>query len=308
MSRTSGDVGDRWGNRDHRGTARPRRPSTPKPTSSGPGPRGGGSRVSGRNARFQQWEALLSNRNKRQRLGEFLVHGVRPIDKAIAHGWHVRTLLHAGTAISRWARDLLGGRVADEVVQLSPELLHELGEKDEDTPELIAVVAIPPDDLNRIQVTRNGVVVVLDRPISPGNVGSLLRSADAMGVDGVIIAGRAADIYDPKTVRASRGSLFAVPAVRAEAPTAVVDWLRTVDSIALVGTSEHAVTDIWKHDFRGPTAVVVGNETTGMSTFWATHCDSVVRIPMTGSASSFNATAAASITLYEIVRQRTPGA
>lgn len=239
MSRTSGGAGDRWGNHDYRGTARPRRPSTPKLTSGGDG-----SRVSGRNARFQQWEALLSNRNKRQRLGEFLVHGVRPIDEAIAHGWHVRTLLHAGTAISRWARDLLGGRVADEVVQLSPELLHKLGEKDEDTPELIAVVAIPPDDLNRIQVTRNGVV----------------------------------------------------------------DWLRTVDSIALVGASEDAVTDIWRHDFRGPTAVVVGNETTGMSTFWATHCDSVVRIPMTGSASSFNATVAASITLYEIVRQRTSGA
>jgi len=153
-------------------------------------------------------------------------------------------------------------------------------------------------------VTRNGVVVVLDRPISPGNVGSLLRSADALGVDGVIISGRAADIYDPKTVRASRGSLFAVPAVRAEVPTAVVDWLRTVDSITLVGTSEDAVTDIWKHDFHGPTAVVVGNETTGMSTFWATHCDSVVRIPMTGSASSFNAAVAASITLYEIERQR----
>lgn len=304
MSRTSGDAG----NRDHRGTGGPRRPSTPKPTSSGLGPRGGGSRVSGRNARFQQWEALLGNRNKRQRLGEFLVHGVRPIDEAIAHGWHVRTLLHAGTTTSRWAHDLLSGQVADEVVQLSPELLRELGEKDEDTPELIAVVAIPPDDLNRIQVTRNGVVVVLDRPISPGNVGSLLRSADALGADGVIIAGRAADIYDPKTVRASRGSLFSVPAVRAEAPTAVVDWLRTIDSIALVGTSEDAVTDIWKHDFRGPTAVVVGNETTGMSTFWATHCDSVVRIPMTGSASSLNATVAASITLYEIVRQRTSGA
>ncbi|MGH3327269.1 MAG: TrmH family RNA methyltransferase, partial [Streptomycetales bacterium] len=254
------------------------------------------------------WEALLSNRNKRQRIGEFLVHGVRPIDEAIAHGWHVRTLLHDGTATSRWARGLLSGRVADEVVQLSPELLHELSEKDEDTPELIAVVAIPPDDLNRIQVTHNGVVVVLDRPNSPGNVGSLLRSADALGVEGVIITGRAADIYDPKTVRASRGSLFAVPSVRAESPTAVVDWLRAVDSIVLVGTSEDAVTDIWKHDFRGPTAVVVGNETTGMSTFWATHCDSVVRIPMTGSASSFNATVAASITLYEIVRQRTSGA
>lgn len=190
------------------------------------------------------------------------------------------------------------------MVQLAPKLLKELGEKDEDTPELIAVVAIPPDDLSRIQVTHDGVVVVLDRPISPGNVGSLLRSADALGVDGVVLAGRAADLYDPKTVRASRGSLFAVPAVRVDMPSDVVDWLRRFDSITLVGTSEDAAADIWEHDFRGPTAVVVGNETTGMSTFWGTHCDTTVRIPMKGAASSFNATVAASITLYEVMRQR----
>lgn len=262
------------------------------------------SRVERRNARFQQWEALLTNRNTRHRLGEFLVQGVRPINEAVAHRWPIRALLHAGNLKSQWARDLVGGRVADEVIRLSPELLRELAGKDEDTAELTAVVAIPPDDLTRIRLRPTGVVVVLDRPISPGNVGSLLRSADALGVDGVVVAGRAADLYDPKTVRASRGSLFAVPAVRAETPAAVLDWLRTIDSMALVGTSEDATIDIWDHDFTGPTTVVVGNETSGMSSFWARSCDACVRIPMVGSASSFNATVAASITLYEISRQR----
>lgn len=288
---------DPRGNRDHGGRARPH----PSPTAA-PGTE---SRVGRRNARFQQWEALLTNRNARHRLGEFLVQGVRPIDEAIAHGWRIRALLHAGNAKSQWARELVRGEVADEVVQLSPELLHDLGEKDEGTPEVIAVVEIPPDDLTRIRVGPNGVVVVLDRPGSPGNIGSLLRSADALGVDGVVIAGRATDLYDPKAVRASRGSLFAVPAVRVETPAAVVEWLRAIDSMALVGTDEGATTDIWDHDFRGPTAVVVGNETTGMSNFWAGHCDSTIRIPMTGAASSLNATVAASITLYEILRQRT---
>jgi len=266
--------------------------------------RGGESRVERRNARFQQWEALLTNRNTRHRLGEFLVQGVRPIKEAVAHRWPIRAFLHAGNLRSQWARDLIDAQVADEVVRLSPELLHELGEKDEDTAELTAVVAIPSDDLARIRVRPNGVVVVLDRPNSPGNLGSLLRSADALGVDGVVIAGRAADLYDPKTVRASRGSMFAVPAVRAATPAAVLDWLRTIDGMTLVGTSEDAVTDIWDHDFGGPTAVVVGNETSGMSSFWATNCDSVIRIPMVGSASSFNAAVAGSITLYEIARQR----
>ncbi|MDR7325212.1 TrmH family RNA methyltransferase [Catenuloplanes niger] len=257
-----------------------------------------------RNARFQQWEALLTNRNTRHRLGEFLVQGVRPINEAVARGWPIRALLHDGNLRSHWARDLVAGRVADEVVRLSPELLRDLTEKDEDTVELTAVVAIPPDDLSRIRPRPDGVVVVLDRPISPGNVGSLLRSADALGADGVVVAGRAADLYDPKTVRASRGSLFAVPAVRADTPAAVLEWLRATGTMTLVGTSEDAVTDIWDHDFTGPTAIVVGNETSGMSSFWAQNCDAVIRIPMVGSASSFNATVAASITLYEISRQR----
>ncbi|WP_431909094.1 TrmH family RNA methyltransferase [Micromonospora carbonacea] len=270
----------------------------------GPRRRGVEARLERRNARFQQWEALLTNRNTRHRLGEFLVQGVRPINEAIAHHWRIRALLHAGNVRSQWARDLVRGQVADEVIRLSPELLHELAGKDEDTTELIAVVAIPPDDLTRIRVRPNGVLVVLDRPISPGNVGSLLRSADALGIDGVIVAGRAADLYDPKTVRGSRGSLFAVPAVRAETPTAVLEWLRTIDAMTIVGTSEDAVTDIWNHDFTGPTAVVVGNETSGMSSFWANNCDVVLRIPMVGSASSLNAAVAASITLYEITRQR----
>lgn len=260
-------------------------------------------RITSRNARFQQYEALLTNRQKRQRLGQFLVHGVRPITTAVAQGWDILALLHGGAATSDWARTLLAGGVAAEVARLAPELLQELSEKDDGVPELIAVVGIPPDDLGRITVRPHGVVVVLDRPISPGNVGSLIRSADAFGVDGVIVAGHAADLYDAKAVRASRGSLFAVPAVRAGSPATVLDWLRA-RGLTVVGTGEDAAALVWDHDFSGPTALVVGNETNGMSAFWTQACDATVRIPMTGSASSFNATVAASITLYEIARQR----
>lgn len=259
--------------------------------------------ITGRNARFQQYEALLTNRQKRQRLGQFLVHGVRPITAAVAQGWDIRALLHSGAATSDWARGLLAGGVAAEVVRLAPDLLRELGEKDEDAPELIAVVGIPPDDLGRIRVGAGGVVVVLDRPTSPGNLGSLVRSADALGVAGVIVTGHAADLYDAKAVRASRGSLFAIPAVRSGSPAAVLGWLRD-RGLTVVGTAEDAAAVVWDHDFSGPTALVVGNETSGMSAFWAQACDATVRIPMTGSASSFNATVAASITLYEIARQR----
>lgn len=260
--------------------------------------------VASRNARFQQWEALLGNRNKRQRLGRFLVQGVRPINQALQHGWHVHALLHAGDATSRWAEELLGSGVADEQVQLAPELLRALSQKDDVAVELIAVVGMPLDDLGRIDIGPAGVVVVLDRPVSPGNIGSLLRSCDALGASGVIITGHAADLYDPKAVRASRGSLFAVPAVRVPSPPDVLEWLRAHPEIMVVGTSEDADTTLWAHEFSGPTALVVGNETNGMSSFWSASCDRTVGIPMVGSASSFNAAVAASITLYEILRQR----
>jgi tRNA G18 (ribose-2'-O)-methylase SpoU len=174
----------------------------------------GALRVTTRNARFQQWEALLTNRNKRGRTGEFLVHGVRPISVATERGWPIRALLYAsGRRLSEWAEGMLRDTDAERV-EMAPELLAELAAKDD--AELVAVAALPPDDLDRI--TPGGPVIVFDRPSDPGNIGTVVRSADAFGAAGVIVTGHAADVYDPKAVRASTGSLFAVPVVRAPSP------------------------------------------------------------------------------------------
>src|ERR1700722_1085330 len=166
-------------------------------------------RVSSRNARFQQWQALLGNRNKRQRAGGFLVQGVRAISLAARFGWRFRALIHdCERPLSQWAQALLRDAGAT-LVPMAPDLLAELGEKDEGVPELIAVVEMPADDLGRIEAGDGFLGVVLDRPASPGNVGSIIRSADALGARGVIVTGHAADVYDPRCVRASTGSLFA---------------------------------------------------------------------------------------------------
>jgi len=173
-------------------------------------------RVSSRNARFQQFQALLGNRGKRQKNREFLVQGVRPITLAAEFGWPFRALLYdAERPLSAWARGLLRDVQALQVA-MSPALLAELGEKDAGPPELIAVVGMPDDDLDRIAAGPGFLGVVLDRPASPGNIGSIIRSADAFGADGIIVTGHAADIYDPRAVRASTGSLFARPVVRAQ--------------------------------------------------------------------------------------------
>ena len=267
-------------------------------------------RVSTRNARFQQWEALLSNRAKRQRTGEFLVHGVRPITLAARLGWRFRALIYdAGRPLSQWARALLRDVPAIKV-SMAPALLAELGEKEEGSPELVAVVEMPGGGLDRIEAGHDFLGVLLDRPASPGNVGSIIRSADALGAHGVIVAGHAADVYDPRCVRASTGSLFTLPVIRTPGPGEVAAWVTALRArgcpIVLAATDERGDRDVFDFDFTQPVLLLAGNEGTGLSAAWRELSDVVVSIPMAGAASSLNAANAASIFLYEASRQRRP--
>ncbi|MFC3383302.1 TrmH family RNA methyltransferase [Couchioplanes azureus] len=262
-------------------------------------------RITTRNATFQQWQALLTNRAKRQRAGEFLVQGVRPISLAVQHGHQIRALLSAeGAGLSRWAREVIETARAPRAV-LSAELMRELGGKDEETPELLAAVGLPADDPARIPAGPDLLVVVFDRPTTPGNIGTLVRSADAFGAHGVMVTGHAADPYDPRAVRASTGSLFALPVVRVPSHREVLDWVRALGvPVQVVGTDEGGPVDLAGHDLTGPTVLVVGNETHGLSAAWRDACDQIVRIPMVGAASSLNAASAGTVALYEAARQR----
>jgi 23S rRNA (uridine2479-2'-O)-methyltransferase len=260
-------------------------------------------RVTSRNAAFQQWQALLSNRVKRQHAGEFIIQGVRPITLAVEHGWPVRVMIYdMSRPLSGWAGDMLAASGARQVA-MAPELLGELGEKDGGTPEMVAVAAIPPDDFSRIPQSPDLLVVAFDRPASPGNIGTLIRSADAFGAHGLIVTGHAADPYDPKSVRASTGSLIAVPVVRAASHADVTSWART-RAATIIGTDEKGEADIAGIELTGPAVLVIGNETTGLSAAWRQACDVIARIPITGAASSLNAAGAATVALYEAARQR----
>jgi TrmH family RNA methyltransferase len=260
-------------------------------------------RVTSRNAAFQQWQSLLSNRVKRQRAGEFIVQGVRPISLAVDRGWPIRAVLYdMSRPLSGWARDVLAASGARRVA-MAPELLGELGEKDGAAPEVVAVAAMPPDDLSRIPDAPDMLVVAFDRPTSPGNIGTLIRSADAFGAHGLIVTGHAADPYDPKSVRASTGSLLALPVVRAASPADVTGWARARGA-AVIGTDEKGEADIAGTGLSGPVVLVIGNETTGLSAAWRQSCDVIARIPITGAASSLNAAGAATVVLYEAARQR----
>lgn len=269
-------------------------------------------RIHSRNATYQQWHALLGNRTKRSRQGEFLVQGVRPLRLALERNWPVRALLRTEETLSSWAQGIWEGTAAGQHAILPAELMAELGGKEEAAPELLAVVALPPDDLDRLLAGGSvPLVTVFDRPGSPGNIGTLVRSVDAFGGSGVVVTGHAADPYDPRCVRASTGSLLTVPVVRVPSHAEVLSWVRgRTDGSAwtVLGLDEGGDQPVRAADLTGPTLLVVGNETRGLTRAWREACDHIVSIPMVGAASSLNAAVAGSVVLHEALQQRRGGA
>lgn len=267
--------------------------------------------VSTRNATFQYWETLLGNRTKRNRAGEMIVQGVRPITLVLESDLQVRAVLvtHANSR-SRWASETIATAEAAgaESYLVAPELMGELGEKEDDPPELLLVVAIPVDDISRLPTPADGLYVALDRPASPGNIGSIVRSVDALGGHGVIVTGHAADPYDPRALRASTGSTIMTPTVRLPSIQPALEWVAQLRAdgvdVQIVGTDEDGTQDVWDVDFTRPTVIVTGNEHSGMSAAWKEACDVLTRIPMAGHASSLNAANATAAILYEALRQR----
>lgn len=262
-------------------------------------------KITSRNAAFQQWQSYLTNRSKRTKAGRFLIQGVRPITLAAEHDWPIEALLYrdGGGALSSWAHGVLDGACAEQIA-MSPELIAELGEKSDVVPEVVAVAKARTPDLRSWRpVGAAPVIVVFDRPASPGNLGTLIRSADAFGAEAVVVAGHGADQFDPQAVRASTGSVFALPVFRvADAQETVAFGERA--GLTVVGTDEDGSAAIYEHDFTAGTILVVGNETRGMSTAWRDACDVTVRIPIGGAASSLGAPSAGAVCLYEIARQR----
>lgn len=265
-------------------------------------------RIGVENADFQYLETLRRNRVKRHRAGEFLVEGVRQINAALAGDWTIAAFLYAPERpLSDWARGILARSTAGTHLELPAPLLAKLSGKDEPS-ELLALVTMPEERLSRLPLHSGLRVVLFDRPASPGNLGTIIRSCDALGVDGLIVSGHAVDPYEPETISATTGSFFALPVVRVAGPEDLAPWLAAVrqmlGGLRLVGTSAQAAVDVADTDLTGPTLLLIGNETWGLSAAYKELCDTLVTIPIGGMASSLNVAAATSILLYEMDRQR----
>lgn len=257
---------------------------------------------------FQRAEVVKRNREKRYQHGVFLVEGVAQINLAVKFGWEITALLYAADkALSQWAHELLNAGTATEHWELAPELMADLSEKD-DTSEILALVSQRKLSPDAIEPCNNGLVVVFDRPASPGNLGSSIRSADALGAQGIIISGHAVDNYDPFVVRGSMGAIFALPVTTTPSHTGVKEWVESAKAkgfdYQIIGSSGKASSLPLEVDFNRPTVLVLGNETVGMSKSYWDVCDTTIKIPLGGAISSLNVSCAASIIMYEVARQR----
>ena len=267
-------------------------------------------RIFSRNATFQKFEVLKTNRNKRYKYGEFFVEGVRNINNAVENGWEIVSFLYdGGRPLSGWAKDKLAAVRTQVNYALTGELLAALSGK-ADTSELLAVVKMRDDDFSRIPLSENPLLALFDRPSNHGNLGTILRSCDALGVEGLIITGHAVDLYDPDVVSSTMGSFFCVPAVRMadnDAVFSMIDGLRArYPGFQVVGTTAHNEKQLFEVDFTRPTLLMIGNETDGLRRIYKEKSDILATIPMDprGSASSFNVACAATVLFYEAVRQR----
>lgn len=268
------------------------------------------------NASFQQLQGLKDNRTKRLRQGAFFVEGVRNINQAIAAGWKIRSFIYPDKDLSQWAENVLASVATQVNYRLTAELAAQLSGK-EDVSELMAVVEMrKPErwwetgDAGQ-QTVENPLLVLFDRPSNKGNLGTILRTCDAMGANGLFLTGHGVDPYDPEVLQSSMGSFFRIPVWQMERGD---EWENCVAAlrarypgIKLVGTTSHRERPVYGERLSGPVVIMLGNETLGLSHRYKEMADVLCTIPMaeTSSASSLNVGCAASVLLYEVTRQRT---
>ena len=248
------------------------------------------------NPRVKQIVKLREDKKQRQREGLMLVEGFDEIALALAAGYVPRTMLVAPTLARRQMEP-----VAAETLTVSAAVLEKISYR-ENPDGWLALFPIPRVSLDDLKLNPSPLIVVAESLEKPGNLGAVLRTADAAHVDAVLVCDPRVDAYSPNVVRASRGTIFTVPVVETKSTQGLV-WLQR-RGIRIVAATPSAEDEYTRQDLRGPLAVAVGTEDEGLTALWMNHADAKVKIPMMGKVNSLNVSIATALMIYEAVRQR----
>lgn len=247
----------------------------------------------------------LHQKKGRLETGLFLIEGILPVGEAIEAGWKVETLVYAPTLLtSDFARHIVDdqARKGARCYALAGELFTSIADKD--NPQGILAVARQRHlDLDGLSPEKITFAVAAISPQDPGNVGTILRTLDAVGADGLFLLDGGVELYHPSVVRASMGALFWKPVVQASFEI-FVKWCKE-HGYQLVGSSAHARIDYREFQLgEKPTILLLGNEQKGLSREQLSACEYVLSMPMKGRVSSLNLAVAAGVLLYQLMGKK----
>ncbi len=247
------------------------------------------------NPKIKQLRALHA-RKERQKQGRFLLETTKLLEEARLWNWPLVEVFATGPWLSRHGSDWNA-----PVTEVSEGIFPQLTTTE--TPEgVVAIASIPPTP-SIPDLTSESLFVAMDALQDPGNLGTIIRTADAAGATAILVGKGTVDPYSPKVVRSTMGSLFHLPVIPVADLYASLDELAGAGA-AVIATSLGATRSLYDLDLKGPVIWLIGNESQGLSDEALAHTTAQIRIPMPGHAESLNAAIAASVCLFETVRQR----
>jgi RNA methyltransferase, TrmH family len=250
------------------------------------------------NPRVKHIVRLRDEKRQRREDGVMLVEGYDEIQLALSAGHRPRTLLSASDLLSR---EIHVDSPDAERITVSRAVFEKMSYR-ENPDGWLAVFPIPHVSLDDLKLSQSPLVIVAESVEKPGNLGAILRTADAAGVDALLVCDPRVDPWNPNVVRASRGAVFSVATVECDNASAL-DWLKKheIRILAAKPSANGVYSDI---DLRQPVAIAIGTEDEGLSDFWISNADVRVRIPMLGKVNSLNVSVSTALIVYEAVRQR----
>lgn len=246
--------------------------------------------------------------NSRDRLSQdlFVIEGYREISRAMASGIEIRQL-YVCRELDRQGRsgEFLDTDKRIEAFEVGKAAFARIAYR-EGSDGLIALAVPTNIRLNDLKLSLNPLILILEAVEKPGNLGAIMRTADAAGIDAVIVCDPATDIYNPNAIRSAVGCIFTRQIVTCSSEEAM-EWLKNRNIKIYAAALTEKASIYHNMDFRGPAAIVMGTEATGLSGEWLDNSDEQIIIPMKGIADSMNVSTSAAVLIFEAVRQREKG-
>jgi len=260
--------------------------------------------TSTQNSFIKELLQLKEKSRARKKTQTFLIEGLREISLAIKGNYKIETILINPSIISEIEVSNLLVTINEDVelIEISHDIYKKLALR-ESTEGVLAISKSKNLSLETLSFeSKNPLILVAEAPEKPGNIGALLRTADAAGIDAVIIANPKTDLYNPNIIRSSVGCVFTVP-IATGSTSEVISYLKEND-INIYGAALTASVEYQTIDYKQASAIVVGTEATGLSNDWLENTSKNIIIPMRGAIDSMNVSVSAAIILFEAVRQR----